>query len=298
MDFLSQVLALPEPRNYFTGQSAAVGELPDNILLFCRRTFGAGAGMDTLHHRYVLVVCLESGGDVCLNEKMLHLEPGQGVLIFPHQLHHYLHLCEPLCWLFITFELHSPEPWQRLRDVPASLSLSARQALATIVNTYLNALGEHSDVRSRQYLVLHVALLLHELLAAIPAAVAATPKSTTPATLDRAAVATSERSRVIDRVNRYIYEHLDRKLLQADIARHAGVSASHLRLLVRTGMGISLGHYVKRVQINRAAGLLVGGRATVGEVAAACGFASIFAFSRAFRRLMGCAPGQYRRRRS
>ena len=48
----------------------------------------------------------------------------------------------------------------------AALSAAALQTLGRILHTYLNALGEHGDVRSRQYLVLNVALLLQELLAA------------------------------------------------------------------------------------------------------------------------------------
>jgi len=61
---------------------------------------------------------------------------------------------------------------------------------------------------------------------------------------------------------------------------------------------MSLGRYMKRVQIHRARNLLVEGRLTVGEVGAACGFASVFAFSRAFRRAVGVSPRAYRRQQA
>lgn len=324
-ELTAAALALPEPQNYFAGQAAVVTELPDNVLLFCRRRFGAGAGVDAEHHRHVLVVCLENGGDVCLNENLVPLATGQALLIFPHQLHHYLNLREPLCWLFITFELRSPEPLLRLRDRAITLSPTALQSLGRILHTYLNALGEHGDVRSRQYLVLNVALLLQELLATTgterlagtPFAAhqglrltlqgaAEAPVRTPTNRVSAGAAAAPERRRggkvpatqafIVDRVNRYIYAHLDRKLTLAEIARHVGVSPSHLRFLVRRSLGVSLGQYLKRVQVNRAVSLLSDGCLTVGEVAAACGFASIFAFSRAFRRLTGRTPRSCRPR--
>jgi AraC-like DNA-binding protein len=54
-------------------------------------------------------------------------------------------------------------------------------------------------------------------------------------------------------------------------------------------------HYVARWRMQKAKSLLREGRATIGEVAEAVGYESEAAFSKAFKRAVGTAPGAYRR---
>jgi AraC-like DNA-binding protein len=54
-------------------------------------------------------------------------------------------------------------------------------------------------------------------------------------------------------------------------------------------------HYVARWRMQKARNLLRDGRATIGEVAEAVGYESEAAFSKAFKRAVGTAPGAYRR---
>jgi AraC-like DNA-binding protein len=54
-------------------------------------------------------------------------------------------------------------------------------------------------------------------------------------------------------------------------------------------------HYVARWRMQKARSLLREGRATIGEVAEAVGYESEAAFSKAFKRAVGTAPGAYRR---
>jgi AraC-like DNA-binding protein len=54
-------------------------------------------------------------------------------------------------------------------------------------------------------------------------------------------------------------------------------------------------HYVARWRMQKAKSLLREGRATIGEVAEAVGYESEAAFSKAFKRSVGTAPGAYRR---
>ncbi|MER6184914.1 helix-turn-helix transcriptional regulator [Streptomyces sp. NPDC001652] len=53
--------------------------------------------------------------------------------------------------------------------------------------------------------------------------------------------------------------------------------------------------YLARVRIDRAARLLCDTDHPVGDIAQAVGYRSEFAFSRAFSREQGIAPGRYRR---
>ena len=90
---------------------------------------------------------------------------------------------------------------------------------------------------------------------------------------------------------------MEQRLTQEVIARELRLSASRLRLLVRQTLGLSMGRYLMRIRLHRATALLSGGRLTVAEVAAACGFASVFAFSRAFKRGLGVPPSRFRNRK-
>ena len=54
-------------------------------------------------------------------------------------------------------------------------------------------------------------------------------------------------------------------------------------------------HYVTRWRMQRAASLLREGRATLADIADRVGYESEAAFSKAFKRWVGAAPGAYRR---
>ena len=55
-------------------------------------------------------------------------------------------------------------------------------------------------------------------------------------------------------------------------------------------------HYLTRWRMQKAAGLLREGRASLAEIAEQVGYDSEAAFSKAFKRSIGTAPGAYRRR--
>ncbi len=82
------------------------------------------------------------------------------------------------------------------------------------------------------------------------------------------------------------------------VGRLAGeihVSESYLRRLFSQFFGVSPKKYLMRVRISRAKILLSEGRRSIGDIAAECGFVSVYNFSRAFRESTGKAPTDYRR---
>ncbi len=81
----------------------------------------------------------------------------------------------------------------------------------------------------------------------------------------------------------------------APVARAAGVGSAHLSRLFRRYLGESPRSYVARRQMQAAVDLLAGDGASVGEVAETLGFATPFAFSRAFKRVVGRTPSSLRR---
>ncbi len=83
-----------------------------------------------------------------------------------------------------------------------------------------------------------------------------------------------------------------------DLAREVGASRSSFADRFAQFVGQPPMQYLARWRMQVAAGLLARGTASVAEVAAKVGYDSEAAFSRAFKKHVGTAPGEWRRDRS
>lgn len=101
---------------------------------------------------------------------------------------------------------------------------------------------------------------------------------------------------VIARVLRIIHERAAQKISVDDIVAQAPMSRRLLELRFRKAMGTSVYDYVLRVRIDKVAQLLRAGK-TVSEAAYEYGFNEIKNLSRAFKRMKGITPTEYRRRK-
>ena len=82
----------------------------------------------------------------------------------------------------------------------------------------------------------------------------------------------------------------------AKLARIAGLSRAAFARRFAAELGVPPLQHVTAVRMRLAAELLAANDASLATVAAAVGYATEFALSRAFRRLVGEPPGAYRRR--
>jgi AraC family transcriptional regulator len=80
-----------------------------------------------------------------------------------------------------------------------------------------------------------------------------------------------------------------------ELARLAGVHPAHLTRVFRNRHGCSIGEYVRRLRIERAARELAESPRPIAAIAASLGFADQSHFSRVFARVTGMSPGRYRR---
>jgi len=107
----------------------------------------------------------------------------------------------------------------------------------------------------------------------------------------------SHRIETIERVQRYVLDHLEERITVADLASVAHVSSRQLTRLCRAAWGVSPMRYVIGQRLARACSLLTETALPVGRVAEASGFSDPYHFSRLFRQHMGEPPREYRRRR-
>ena len=108
---------LPEPKSFFRWLQPAGFELPGNLILFQRPHASMLGAEHHYHYRFVLIVNLRTEGTVALDNRSYELRPGEAILVFPHQFHHFHPpKSESIRWLFLTFELNQSEHISGLRN--------------------------------------------------------------------------------------------------------------------------------------------------------------------------------------
>jgi AraC-like DNA-binding protein len=99
---------------------------------------------------------------------------------------------------------------------------------------------------------------------------------------------------VITRARRFIAENKRGRVSLGSAAKASGASMFHFCTLFHQTTGLTFSDYVARSRIEDARMLLCDSRRRMSEVAYEAGFHSMTAFNRAFRRIVGQSPTEYR----
>lgn len=267
---------LPSPLRPLHGKRSAPLSLPDNIICFCRRTatdLNRPQRGRALHHRFVLILALETAVTVAVDDRAIRLNSNEGLLVFPFQFHDYMQPAqENLTWLFVTFDMIDTEMVESLRFRPFVVTPLVRQTCGELVEAYLTR-GE-ADLTS-----LLLAVLLQRIRQAEPILKRHHKPPVAPG--------------LIMQVNQ-LAQNREQTMSVKEIARSLGISPSHLRARFRASCGVSLGRHLRRLRLEKACGLLRLSQRRVTEIAEVCNFSSIYSFSRAFHMAYGVSPLAYR----
>jgi len=115
--------------------------------------------------------------------------------------------------------------------------------------------------------------------------------------LDRLQQESDDPENSFTEVMEYIRSHIsDPNLTNGSIARHVGLSEVWFRKLFTQKYGTSPKQYILEMRLRKAKQLLTETDSTVTVIAEACGFSSLYVFSRCFRERTGLAPTEYARR--
>jgi AraC-like DNA-binding protein len=219
----------------------------------------------------------------------------------------------PMEWLFITFELGSPdtiETLQSLKDAPRILPLAGIALLNQLTEEYTARKGRRrpkarapssspaapapaiSSARNKTPAAdaLAVSFQLSRLLRVMTTAPLLPVQRRNIHTTNQA------RDAVLEKINHYVRSHLSEAPTLRALAQALGYSASHLRSVFRNRLGVSLGRYIRESRLSQAAKQLQGTGLSISDIARQSGFDSPFSFSRTFKKAYGLSPKAYGKR--
>ena len=95
----------------------------------------------------------------------------------------------------------------------------------------------------------------------------------------------------------FLSTHLSEPISIAQMAARARLSPSRFQVVFRQTYGTSPGQYLLQMRVRHAGDLLRSSNWTLAHIADLCGFANVHHFAKTFKRVMGCAPGRFRKER-
>jgi AraC-like DNA-binding protein/ligand-binding sensor protein len=98
----------------------------------------------------------------------------------------------------------------------------------------------------------------------------------------------------IARAKQFIQENQAEDLSLGQVAKAVNMSAFYFCKMFKKSTGLNFTNYVSRVRVEKAKNLLLNRNLRVSEIAYEVGFQSLTHFNRAFKRIMGQSPTEYR----
>ncbi len=242
----------------------------------CPPGYGWGPGV---RDHFLIHYVVSGRGSLRLENRTFVLEPGHAFLIRPDIPAHYrADEADPWEYYWVGFMgpgaslLLDQTAFTRERPV---LSLTRGERFRQSLLDIYNARGSDypSAVRMGGYLQAALGTLMEE----------------APAPEAEDALAVHAR-----RGAEFILQNYSRPITVAEVAGRVGVSRSCLYRAFEARYGCSPSDYLIRSRVQRACQLLENTSLPVGAVAASAGFEDHYYFSRAFRRVTGKTPSEYR----
>ncbi|WP_167849724.1 helix-turn-helix domain-containing protein [Companilactobacillus suantsaicola] len=99
---------------------------------------------------------------------------------------------------------------------------------------------------------------------------------------------------LISKAEDYILKNLHNRLTISDISSELGISESYLMKLFKNNLGISIGTYIAKQQMEEAKDLLIYSSDSLDEISIHLGFTTQAYFSRKFNQIVGMSPSKFR----
>lgn len=107
----------------------------------------------------------------------------------------------------------------------------------------------------------------------------------------------SEKYKAIEKGEQFLEENLDDcNLSVSQAAEASNISEVYFRKLFKEKHNVSPYQYINDARINRSKRLLLNDGENISDIAAACGFSSVYCFSRSFKKAVGLSPSQFKKK--
>lgn len=258
---------LPEPESYFRGLAAGDDiRLPSSLLLYWHDYPHERTIISTRHMLILPALPME----YIVSGSRIGLDSGHALLVKPYLRRSVPETRERYDRLIVSFE--APEEAFYL---PAEPVMEAGEESQRIAERLVEAYLAGDTLRA----IFELVLLLREL-------------SRHPVRQNVPPLSRPVRQ-ALNRIN----QALELPLSIKELAAEAGLSASHFRRRFREELGLSLGDYLAERRLNAARRLLEDTPLPITEIARSCGYDTIYAFSRFFRKRTGLSPSGWRNSR-
>lgn len=101
--------------------------------------------------------------------------------------------------------------------------------------------------------------------------------------------------RVINKINKYIDQHLEEQFTVSEICKELNISRSKLYQISKQYFGMGLGEYIKKKRISKAKEILCDTDYSINDVAAMCGICDYNYFYKVFKKETGLSPSQFQK---
>lgn len=99
----------------------------------------------------------------------------------------------------------------------------------------------------------------------------------------------------MERAKEYIHKNIDRSISIERLSEELNISFFHFRRIFKNSEGESVHQYIMRCRMELAVHYLVNSRRTIKQIAAFCGYRSVSAFVKAFKKYYESTPTEYRK---
>ncbi|MFP4549656.1 MAG: helix-turn-helix domain-containing protein [Spirochaetales bacterium] len=100
----------------------------------------------------------------------------------------------------------------------------------------------------------------------------------------------------INRVARYVRDHLQEPITAESMAELAGMSLAHFSRVFKREAGLTFSEFLAHKRVDAAKKMLRAGNEVIDEIARSTGFENAAYFYRVFKRVAGTTPGEFRGR--
>lgn len=223
-----------------------------------------------IHHSFEFITIIEGCMTVCVGDDKYELKKGEGILIFPEQLHS-LESTESEHLLFIfSADIVSAFYSKHASEQPKC----ARLDISPYLLSELSGFGEN-------YSIIKLKGVLYLLCAMLDENTEYIKKKT------------FENGLLLSIFN-FVENNYDKSCTLEALGNAVGYNSSYLSRYFSNATGISFISYVNQYRISRACHILKNSNKTVLECAYDCGYTSLRNFNRNFKIYMGVSPQKYR----